>query len=112
MAPVRADPGHRGTSEGTDRAVPWVGGAGGCCWSLCEGIDVSCRLLHRQSDCYWLPKGSGTPEPFLGLAGDTEWVLTAEAMKIDQNTVLQGKRATLVPYMSAHVPRYVAPVLL
>lgn len=30
-------------------------------------------------------------------------------MKINQNTVLQGKRVTLVPYTSAHVPRYVAP---
>ncbi|XP_029868992.1 N-acetyltransferase 9 isoform X2 [Aquila chrysaetos chrysaetos] len=30
----------------------------------------------------------------------------AEAMKINQNTVLQGKRVTLVPYTSAHVPRY------
>ncbi|KAM4674118.1 alpha/beta-tubulin-N-acetyltransferase 9 isoform 2-T2 [Amazona ochrocephala] len=27
-------------------------------------------------------------------------------MKINENTVLQGKRATLVPYTSAHVPRY------
>ncbi|KFV58183.1 N-acetyltransferase 9, partial [Gavia stellata] len=27
-------------------------------------------------------------------------------MKINQNTVLQGKRVTLVPYTSAHVPRY------
>ncbi|NXW89990.1 NAT9 acetyltransferase, partial [Alopecoenas beccarii] len=28
------------------------------------------------------------------------------AMKINQNTVLQGQRVTLVPYTSAHVPRY------
>ncbi|NXD67164.1 NAT9 acetyltransferase, partial [Eolophus roseicapillus] len=48
----------------------------------------------------------GPAEPSLGLAGGTEWVLNAEAMKINQNTVLQGKRATLVPYTSAHVPRY------
>ncbi|KFR07753.1 N-acetyltransferase 9, partial [Nipponia nippon] len=27
-------------------------------------------------------------------------------MKINQNTVLQGQRVTLVPYTSAHVPRY------
>ncbi|XP_042305911.1 N-acetyltransferase 9 [Sceloporus undulatus] len=27
-------------------------------------------------------------------------------MRINQNTVLQGKRVTLVPYTSAHVPRY------
>ncbi|XP_034264610.1 alpha/beta-tubulin-N-acetyltransferase 9 isoform X2 [Pantherophis guttatus] len=27
-------------------------------------------------------------------------------MKINQNTVLQGKRVALVPYTSAHVPRY------
>ncbi|KAK4811813.1 hypothetical protein QYF61_010315 [Mycteria americana] len=27
-------------------------------------------------------------------------------MKINQDTVLQGKRVTLVPYTSAHVPRY------
>ncbi|KFO78460.1 N-acetyltransferase 9, partial [Cuculus canorus] len=27
-------------------------------------------------------------------------------MKINENTVLQGQRVTLVPYMSAHVPRY------
>ncbi|XP_063149265.1 alpha/beta-tubulin-N-acetyltransferase 9 isoform X2 [Candoia aspera] len=27
-------------------------------------------------------------------------------MKINQNTVLQGKKVTLVPYTSAHVPRY------
>ncbi|XP_025027569.1 N-acetyltransferase 9 isoform X1 [Python bivittatus] len=27
-------------------------------------------------------------------------------MKINQNTVLQGKRVTLVPYTPAHVPRY------
>ncbi|XP_064007162.1 alpha/beta-tubulin-N-acetyltransferase 9 isoform X1 [Pogoniulus pusillus] len=31
---------------------------------------------------------------------------SAEAMKINQNTVLQGQRVTLVPYTSAHVPRY------
>ncbi|KAL8163267.1 UNVERIFIED_CONTAM: hypothetical protein K2H54_016311 [Gekko kuhli] len=28
------------------------------------------------------------------------------AMRINQNTVLQGKRVALVPYTSAHVPRY------
>ncbi|NXF91633.1 NAT9 acetyltransferase, partial [Eubucco bourcierii] len=28
------------------------------------------------------------------------------AMKINQNTVLQGQKVTLVPYTSAHVPRY------
>ncbi|XP_061472077.1 alpha/beta-tubulin-N-acetyltransferase 9 isoform X3 [Rhineura floridana] len=28
------------------------------------------------------------------------------AMKTNQNSVLQGKRVTLVPYTSAHVPRY------
>ncbi|NXY84773.1 NAT9 acetyltransferase, partial [Alcedo cyanopectus] len=28
------------------------------------------------------------------------------AMKTNQNTVLQGKRVTLVPYTAAHVPRY------
>ncbi|KFW66912.1 N-acetyltransferase 9, partial [Pygoscelis adeliae] len=27
-------------------------------------------------------------------------------MKINQNTVLQGQRVTLVPYTAAHVPRY------
>ncbi|KFP79974.1 N-acetyltransferase 9, partial [Acanthisitta chloris] len=27
-------------------------------------------------------------------------------MKINQNTVLQGKKVTLVPYTAAHVPRY------
>ncbi|XP_077780297.1 alpha/beta-tubulin-N-acetyltransferase 9 isoform X1 [Podarcis muralis] len=27
-------------------------------------------------------------------------------MRINQNTVLQGKRVTLVPYTSAHVPKY------
>uniref|UniRef100_A0A8D0F8P1 Alpha/beta-tubulin-N-acetyltransferase 9 n=4 Tax=Strigidae TaxID=30459 RepID=A0A8D0F8P1_STROC len=32
--------------------------------------------------------------------------LSAEAMKINQNTVLQGQRVTLVPYTAAHVPRY------
>ncbi|XP_038227615.1 N-acetyltransferase 9 isoform X1 [Dermochelys coriacea] len=29
-----------------------------------------------------------------------------ETMKINQNTVLQGKKVTLVPYTSAHVSRY------
>ncbi|KAF7249088.1 N-acetyltransferase 9 [Varanus komodoensis] len=28
------------------------------------------------------------------------------AMRINQNTVLQGKKVTLVPYTSLHVPRY------
>ncbi|KAJ7315986.1 hypothetical protein JRQ81_002148 [Phrynocephalus forsythii] len=27
-------------------------------------------------------------------------------MRINQNTVLQGKKVTLVPYTAAHVPRY------
>lgn len=31
-------------------------------------------------------------------------------MRINQDTVLQGIRATLVPYTPAHVPRYVARV--
>ncbi|NXS53323.1 NAT9 acetyltransferase, partial [Brachypteracias leptosomus] len=53
------------------------------------------------------PWGAG---PSCGLAGATRWgvclSLHAEAMKINQNTVLQGKRVTLVPYTSEHVPRY------
>lgn len=38
--------------------------------------------------------------------------LSAEAMKINQDTVLRGKKVTLVPYTAAHVPRYVPRALL
>ncbi|NWR81433.1 NAT9 acetyltransferase, partial [Centropus unirufus] len=58
----------------------------------------------------WLPKGFMGAVPALGLAGDTSGVLglsrSAEVMKINENTVLQGQRVTLVPYTAAHVPRY------
>lgn len=33
-------------------------------------------------------------------------------MKINQDTVLRGKKVTLVPYTAAHVPRYVPRALL
>lgn len=38
--------------------------------------------------------------------------LSAEAMKINQDTVLRGKKVALVPYTAAHVPRYVPRALL
>lgn len=38
--------------------------------------------------------------------------LRAEAMKINQDTVLRGQKVTLVPYTAAHVPRYVPHALL
>ncbi|NXX97952.1 NAT9 acetyltransferase, partial [Centropus bengalensis] len=65
---------------------------------------------HRR-----LPKGFMGAVPALGLAGDTSGALglsrSAEVMKINENTVLQGQRVTLVPYTAAHVPRYVPRVL-
>ncbi|XP_062362509.1 alpha/beta-tubulin-N-acetyltransferase 9 isoform X4 [Cinclus cinclus] len=50
-----------------------------------------------------LPHPSASPETRSGVLGLS---LRAEAMKINQDTVLRGKKVTLVPYTAAHVPRY------
>ncbi|XP_031985194.1 N-acetyltransferase 9 isoform X3 [Corvus moneduloides] len=58
-----------------------------------------------------LPKGSRPTLPHpLALAetrsGALGLSLSSEAMKINQDTVLRGKKVTLVPYTAAHVLRY------
>ncbi|XP_014808969.1 PREDICTED: N-acetyltransferase 9 isoform X2 [Calidris pugnax] len=77
-----------------------------CVWDWYElGPVHTVRVASAGS---WRAPGGAVPS--LGLAGDTSGVLhlslNAEAMRINQNTVLQGQRVTLVPYTSAHVPRY------
>ncbi|XP_048179936.1 N-acetyltransferase 9 isoform X3 [Corvus hawaiiensis] len=58
-----------------------------------------------------LPKGPGPTLPHpLALAetrsGALGLSLSSEAMKINQDTVLRGKKVMLVPYTAAHVLRY------
>ncbi|XP_048674953.2 alpha/beta-tubulin-N-acetyltransferase 9 isoform X4 [Caretta caretta] len=51
----------------------------------------------------WITCGSAQPCGRTRLGGMRPRL---ETMKINQNTVLQGKKVTLVPYTSAHVCRY------
>ncbi|NWW72986.1 NAT9 acetyltransferase, partial [Climacteris rufus] len=46
------------------------------------------------------------PHPSEARSGVLGLPVRAVAMKINQDTVLRGKKVTLVPYTAAHVPRY------
>ncbi|XP_063208514.1 alpha/beta-tubulin-N-acetyltransferase 9 isoform X3 [Chroicocephalus ridibundus] len=75
----------------------------GCCVGDWNELGLVCTVRAANAGSQRAPRGA---VPSLDFPGDTGLSLSAEAMKINQNTVLQGQRVTLVPYTSAHVPRY------
>lgn len=101
-------------------APPGPCGAEGFCRSVppaptgrCARREAALRALLRAGPCPLRAHAAEPPSialhgalPFPGPPGDG-----SGAMRINQNTALRGDKVTLVPYSSAHVPRYAAPGL-